>query len=311
MNRCPITYEPSEAGIYSLAGLRKLSPKLTTLDIFPFTAQEQRQEAASRARKMSIQGVQPKISARLQIKNHRFEAVDIGGTYILKPQSDIFIQTPENEDITMRLAKLIGIDVPLHGMIYSKDNSMTYFIKRFDRYGKNKRLPLEDFTQLTGNTRDTKYKWSMEKLIPVLDQFCTFPAVEKRRLFHRVIFCFLTGNEDMHLKNFSLITKNGKVSLSPAYDLINSSIAMPAYEEEIALTLNGKKNNLKSEDFIEYFGMERLGLTKKSIHTSLKKFKSERESMFQLIDISFLSQEMKQKYKDLLMQRFERLKLTQ
>ena len=135
MSRCPITYEECEGGKYSLKGLKKLSPKLKNLKDFPFSAEEQVKEAIARAAKMSIQGVQPKLSVRLDLKNEIFEIVDTGGRYIFKPQTKNYKEVPENEDVTMRLAELIGIDVPLHGMVFSKDNTLTYFIRRFDRVG--------------------------------------------------------------------------------------------------------------------------------------------------------------------------------
>ena len=150
-----------------------------------------------RGSKMSIQGVQPKLSTILNIKDKHFDIVDRGGRYIFKPQHQFFVQMPENEDLTMRFAALIDLDVPIHGMIWSKDHSLTYFIKRFDRKGQKDKIPVEDFAQLAGLSRDTKYNY--------------------------ILFCFLTGNEDMHLKNFSIINKIGKIELSLCYNLLNYS----------------------------------------------------------------------------------------
>ena len=179
MNRCPITYELCGNDKYSEKGLRMIAPKLTQLNDLPYTAAELRQEAANRAKKLSIQGVQPKLSATISVVEQEFKIVDQFGTYIIKPQNDLFPELPQNEDVTMRMAKVFGLDVPFHGMIYAKDGSLSYFIKRFDRYGKGKKLATEDFAQLTGNTRDTKYRFTMEKLVPVIDAFCSFPAIEK------------------------------------------------------------------------------------------------------------------------------------
>lgn len=306
MNRCPITYEPCEEK-YSIAGLAKLSPRLSELKDLPFTAQEQRREAASRSAKMSIQGVQPKLSARLSIKNQELEIVDSHGSFIIKPQSDVFMEVPENEDLTMKMAKSFGIEVPLTGLVYSKDGSLSYFIKRFDRYGKNKKNHLEDFAQLTQNTRETKYNWSMEKLIPVIESYCTFPLIEKRKLFRRVLFCFLTGNEDMHLKNFSLITRNKKIELSPAYDLLNSTISMDKAMEELALPLGGKKRKIKKEQLVDYYGKEKLNLSDKSILAEMNNMVEKRKELEDLIQISFLSPEMQERFYDLLSERYSRL----
>lgn len=306
MNRCPITYEPCGEDLYSKEGLKLLSPKLMSFQNLPFSASEQRQEAANRAAKLSIQGVQPKLSALLSIKNQQFEIVDQYGNFIIKPQSDIFPELPENEDLTMRMAKIYGIDVPLHGLVYSKDNSKSYFIKRFDRYGKGKKYATEDFAQLTGSSRDTKYNFTMEKIVKVIEDFCTFPSIEKAEFFKRTLFCFITGNEDMHLKNFSLITKSGKTNLTPAYDFLNSSIAIKNPQEEMALQLKGKKSNFKAGDLIDYFAKERLGLSDKVIDQTLKKMFENVEKWNELIEISFLSEDMKNKYLKLLKERLKR-----
>ncbi len=306
MNRCPITYTVCEYK-YSKSGLIKLSPRLIDLNPLPFTAQEQRQEATSRAVKMSIQGVQPKLSAILSIKNRAMEIVDSGGKYIIKPQNNIYKELPENEDVTMKMAKLLGIEVPLTGLIYSKDGSFSYFIKRFDRFGKNKKIHVEDFAQLTNNKRETKYNWSMEKLIPVIENHCTFPMVEKKKLFKRTLFCFLVGNEDMHLKNFSLMTKEKKITLSPAFDLLNSTIPIKNTREEFALPLAGKKSNIQKNDLINYFGKERLQLTDKTISSEIQNIINNRTKMDKLINISFLSDEMKVKYLELFSSRYDRL----
>lgn len=300
MNRCSITYELCGNDKYSEKGLRMISPKLTNLTDLPYTAAELRQEAANRAKKLSIQGVQPKLSATISVVEQEFKIVDQFGTYIIKPQNDLFPELPQNEDVTMRMAKVFGLDVPFHGMLYAKDGSLSYFIKRFDRYGKGKKLATEDFAQLTGNTRDTKYRFTMEKLVPVIDEFCSFPAIEKADFFKRILFCFVTGNEDMHLKNFSLITKNGKTTLTPIYDFLNSSIAIKNPEEEIALTLKGKKSKLKATDFVDYYAKEKLQLKEKTIATILEQIHNTIPQWKELLDISFLSDEMKDKYLGLL-----------
>ena len=274
MSRCPITYAAiSGAERYSSIGLKKLSPKLTKLNDLPFSAKEQRLEALQRADKMSIQGIQPKLSALLSVKESQFQIVDSGGHYILKPQHDTYRETPENEDLTMKLAGIVGIEVPLHGLIYSEDGSLTYFIKRFDRIRHKDKLNVEDFAQLSLMDRETKYSSSMEKLVPIIEKYCTFPLVEKVKLFVRTIVNYLLGNEDMHLKNFSLISRDKKVELSPAYDFINSTIVLHNPREELALTLNGKKSNLSRNDFVDYYAFERLGLNKNLV-------KKEFESLF-------------------------------
>lgn len=303
MNICPITYQPCGDKKYSDNGLKLLSRNLTQLKDLPLTQEEQLREAAIRADKMSIQGVQPKLSAKLNVKDEVFDIVDRGGEYILKPQNNFYPELPENESLTMKLAELIGVEVPLSGMIYSSDGKFTYFIKRFDRYGRNKKLSLEDFAQLAGKSRETKYDYSMEKLITLIDTFCTFPAIEKVKLFRLSIFNFLIGNEDMHLKNFSLITRDNKVELSPAYDLLNTTIVVPKSQEEIALPLAGKKRNLSTKILIDYFAKERLKLNQTIISQVFHKINTEWNNWEKLIKISFLSNEMKEKYFELMKKR--------
>jgi serine/threonine-protein kinase HipA len=275
-----------------------LSPRLKDLQPLPFSSEEQRQEAVARASKMSIQGVQPKLSSRLNVAKESFEMVGTGGDYILKPQSN-FPEVPENEDLTMRLAASVGVETPLHGLLYSKDNSLTYFIKRFDRDGRGK-VAVEDFAQLSGKTRDTKYSSSMEQVASVIDSHCTFPLVEKVKLFRLTMFNYLIGNEDMHLKNFSLITREGKVELSPAYDLVNTTIAIGNASEEIALPINGKKRKLSRSLLVEYFGRERLGLQAAVVNNELTKFKHAMVNWGTAINDSFLSGKAKERYSSLL-----------
>ena len=307
MKYCPITYEPlAEGADYSADGLRLLNRNLQSLAPLNFSAEQQRQEAISRAGKMSIQGLQLKLSAVLRITEGRFEVVDRGGRYILKPQSADYPELPENEDLTMRLAAAAGIEVPVHGLIRSADPSLTYFIKRFDREGRD-RIPQEDFAQISGATRDTKYDSSMEKVAAIIDRFCTFPAIERVKLFERTLFSFLVGNEDMHLKNFSLVTRNGKVELSPAYDLLNTTIALKNAKEELALPLNGKKSKLTPKDLLEYFARERLQINAQVLSDVVSRFARGFSAWRDLLHRSFLSEAGKQRYQAVLEERQNRL----
>lgn len=305
MNRCPITYEDCGEARYSMKGLRKLSRSLSRLKTFPYTAERQRQEAVIRAGKMSIQGIQPKLSARLSASAASFEVVDKGGRYILKPQHDTYPELPENEDMTMRLAELVGIDVPLHGMIYSEDGSLTYFIKRFDRVGRNLKLALEDFAQLAQKDRETKYRFSMEKLVPLLD-YCTFPMVERAELLKRCLFNYLVGNEDMHLKNYSLISRDGETKLSPAYDFLNTAAASLALGkpfddiEEVALPLKGKKRGLTRSLWIDYFAHECLEMNDVIIGDLLRELADVLPALDAMLSRSFLSSRLVDLYRQVL-----------
>lgn len=307
MPNCPITYDPiSEHQFYSAKGLRLLSRSLTQLHPLSFNQEMLRQEARKRANKMSIQGIQPKITALLSIKKEGFELVDNAGTFILKPQTENYLQTPENEDLSMKLAKEVGILTPLHGLIYAQDNTLVYFIKRFDR-DKKQKIAVEDFAQIAGMDRETKYNYSMEKLIQIIESFTTFPMLEKAELFLRVIFNFVIGNEDMHLKNYSLITYQNKITLAPAYDFINSTLALGAAKEEIALPIKGKKRNLQKKDLIDYFALEKLALPSKIVEQQLEKIDQAQNKWLELIHRSFLSQSLKDKYLAIINERMQRL----
>ena len=304
MKRCLITYEPIQGDItYSDKGLRQLSHRLHHIEPLEWSSQELRQEAMRRTTKMSIQGVQPKLSARLNIQKGKFDLTDQGGTYILKPSSDLWPELPTNEAITMTLAKTIGLDIPLHGLVYTRSGELVYFIKRFDRYQKNQKYALEDFAQLSGKNRETKYNSSMEHVAKIIDTYTTFPAKEKIKLFKMILFSYLTGNEDMHLKNFSLISRNDIIELSPCYDLLNTTIALSFPEEELALPLKGKKNRLKKSDFMDYF-TSTLMLGERTAQFILKDIYSQQPIWIDMIKTSFLSPLMQEKYIKLLSQRF-------
>jgi serine/threonine-protein kinase HipA len=313
MNICPVTYLP--------CGKEKYSQKAAELFFcdrlhdFPFTQSQQLELALESADKLSIQGVQPKLSATFDQKAGTFRPVNINGTYILKLQHKTFLEVPQNEDLTMRLAKLAGIDVPMHGLIYSKDGTLLYFIQRFDRERKVKvkqlgdltkkqknvlrKICLEDFSQLSGLSRDTKYDFSMEKIVPIVEKYCTFPVAEKMKLFRLTLFSFLVGNEDLHVKNFSLIRSEDLIQFSPAYDLVNTTIITKS-KEELALPLRGKKSNFTKDDFISYYGRERLGLPISILDQIFFDIQVQIPNWKNLIKMSFLSDEKKIAYLALL-----------
>jgi len=307
MKRCPITYEPIATGLYSSTGLHRLNPALKKLEPLPFTDRELILESRKRMTKMSIQGVQPKLSARLSVKKGCFEIVNQHGIFILKPNPPHFEMVQENEDLTMRLASMTGIEVPFHGLVYNKEMKPVYVIRRFDRAGQSKKIHTEDFAQVAGMTRDTKYDYSMERVANLIEKYCTFPVVEKLKLFRLVLFSYLVGNEDMHLKNFSLIHSDGKIELSPAYDLLNSTIVLSNPKEEMALPIRGKKSNFTRNILISYFGGERLGLNEKVLSKTEEKFRELYPKWLDLIEISFLSDELKEKYIQILNLRREAL----
>ena len=309
MNRCPITYEPCGEAKYSERGLRLLSPRLRHLQAFPFGKAQQLELALEYADKLSFSGVQKKLNARLVISKELFEIVSKGGSFIIKPQSDNYLELPQNEDLTMKLAACVGIHTPIHGLMYCNDGSLSYFIKRFDRKGRGERIAVEDFAQLAGVSREAKYDFSMERLVPLIETQCTFPMLEKKKLFLLTLFSFLVGNEDLHLKNLSLIRRGSTTEFSPAYDLLNSSIVMKV-SEELALPLCGKKSGFTRAHLVDYFGRERLNLAPKVIQEILDQIQNSMERWTELIQISFLSKEKKRAYLHLLREREKRLYST-
>jgi serine/threonine-protein kinase HipA len=308
MPHCPITLEPVPADLmYSVAGLKSIHPRLKHLETLPYSNHEQLRQARLRSDKMSIQGVQPKLSAVLSLKQASFDLVDQGGRFILKPNPLEYEEVPANEALTMSLAAAVGITVPAHGLLSALDGSWIYFVKRYDRAGRSEKVHVEDFAQLSSLTRETKYDSSLEKVAQVVEQFCTFPVIEKPKLAKRLLFCFLTGNEDMHLKNFSLWMRDGVVSLSPAYDLLNTTLVLENAEEESALSLHGKKKNLTRKLWLDYFCVERLKLNPSQIGSILSDFEETIPLFETLIRRSFLSELRKETYLQIIDERCKRL----
>jgi serine/threonine-protein kinase HipA len=308
MRACPLTLEPIAAGeSYSKAGLRSLHPRLLHLEPLALSQEEQLRQARLRSDKMSIQGVQPKLSAILKPREGCFEVADRGGRFILKPNPPPFEEVPANEALSMTLAQHAGIEVPPHGLLAAIDGSWVYAIRRFDRAGRNERLHVEDFAQLAGATRDTKYASSVEQVAKIVEAHCSFPAIEKAHLARRLLFCFLIGNEDMHLKNFSLIVEEGKVRLAPAYDLLNSTLVLENASEESALPLRGRKRKLSRADWIDYLCRERLTLPAAILDGILTDLRDGLAEWTRIIRRSYLSPARQDHYLEILQDRHHRL----
>ena len=311
MKFCPITLEPlAEQEAFSEKGLKAIHPQLTELKALPYTHEEQLRYARLSSDKTSIQGVKPKLSAVLSLKKKAFKFVDQKGRYILKPNPAPYQELPANEALTMTMAEAAGIDVPTNGMLPGKDGKWVYFVKRYDREGRSGKVHVEDFSQLTNATRQTKYNSSLKTVAQVVEQYCTFPALETPKLATRLLFCFLTGNEDMHLKKFSLWLRNGVVSLAPAYDLLNTTIVQENAPQESALPLNGMKTNLTRRLWFDYYFAERLHLKTRQIDELLDGFTSKMDVFRELIQRSHLGTEQKTRYLELFEARAQRIGLA-
>ena len=258
----------------------------------------------------TLTGVQAKLSLDINKggKNEaeRFTIVGLWGRYILKPQTDRFAHLPELEDLTMHLAELAKVQTVPHSLIRFADGELCYITRRIDRTDKGNKLPMEDMCQLTERLTEHKYKGSYEQIAKAIHRFSAVPKLDMVNYWEQVVFSWITGNADMHLKNFSLYSKEqGKYVLTPAYDMLSTALVMPEDTEELALTLNGKKRKIKKIDFI--VSMQASGLEDKVINNIFAKFTKAKEKWFEFIDLSFLPDEMKEGFKAIIAEKLNLL----
>lgn len=249
----------------------------------------------------AIAGVQPKLSLEMQKKKgepSRLTIVGLFGNYILKPPFADYQEMPELEDLTMGLAEITGIETAEHSLIRLSSGELAYINKRFDRI-KNEKLHVEDFAQLHEVLTDRKYNGSAEKIGKTILKYSSFPGNDVIKLFEIVLFSFLVGNTDMHLKNYSLLrNQNDEIKLSPAYDLLSTKLLIPEDKEESALTINAKKAKLTKKDFdklADYFAIKPKAL--KSIYD---RFYNAGNKWKEHIRKSFLSDKMKTDFSELI-----------
>ncbi len=263
-------------------------------------------------RSIAVTGVQPKLSLEIEKnendpKSSRLTIVGLWGGYILKPPTKMFPHLPENEDLTMHLSEVMGISTAQHSLIRLKSGELAYLTKRFDRVEKMK-LAQEDMCQLTETLTEDKYRSSMEKVGKHILKYSSRPGLDVLNFFELSVLCFLTGNADMHLKNFALLTtKEKEIILSPAYDLVSTKVAMPTDLEEMALTINARKRKLKKNDFIVM--AKTLGIAEKAVQNSFLRISRLIGSMEEWINISFMPDEHKVVYKETLRGNAEKLEL--
>ena len=273
----------------------------TRWPVIDFTLAEVSRQAQKLAGKLSISGVQPKLSLKLDRKQNVLIPVAKGGEYILKPQTSSFPNIPENENCCMDIAEDLTMDVPPHCLMPLKDNSLAYLIKRFDR-AKGLKIHQEDFAQILAQT--DKYKGSVEQIGRRLKEISSAPGYDVQILFERVVLNFILGNGDAHLKNYSI--SYGEVDvirLSPVYDIVCSKLVIDD-EEDSAIAINGKKNKLQREDFdklAEYFNIP--------MKVRYEKFENKFERIRHIIENSSLDKENQQQFLEIIMERLSRLKL--
>ena len=257
----------------------------------------------------SLTGVQPKLS--LNLSKHdgcsRLTIVGLWGEYIFKPQTESYEQLPENEDLTMHLAEAAKISVVPHSLIHLADGKLGYITKRIDRTKNGDKIDMEDMCQLTLHPTEYKYKGSYEQIAKTILQYSNTPKLDLTNYMQLLLFCFVTGNNDMHLKNFSLYRPAEGYKLTPAYDLLNVAIVNPKDKEELALTLSGRKKKLRGDDFLN--AAKTMGLEENVVQRLITSLYKALPKWQQLIQESFLSEEKKQAYEEFIVSRLNRLKI--
>lgn len=282
----------------------------TEAPLLPYT----RANIAELARKVirsqtTLTGVQAKLSLNIAKAGkgtpERFTIVGLWGRYILKPQTEHYPHLPELEDLTMHMAEAAKMQVVPHSLVRFADGELCYITRRIDRGAHGEKYPMEDLCQLSERLTEHKYKGSYEQIAKTILRYSSAPKLDVVNFWEQVLFSWITGNADMHLKNFSLYSRNqGVYGLTPAYDLLSTALVLPEDTEELALTLNGRKRKLRRSDFVQ--AMTASGMDEKVIDNLFKKFIKAIPKWDEWIDISFLPDEMKSKYKELISERIGR-----
>ena len=258
-------------------------------------------KAQEMAGRMSISGVQPKLSMSRQ--GSKLIPVTVGGQFILKPQTERFPSLPQNENLCMVIAGLLEITIPPHGLFDLLDGSPAYLVLRFDRTKDGGKLRCEDFAQILGE--DDKYSGSLERIGKKIRELSSIPGWDVQLFFERVLLNFLLGNGDAHLKNFSMLEAvDGGLRLSPAYDIVCSKAVIPK-ELDCALTLNGKHNDIRRED-IRRLG-DVLKIPAKAVDAIFGRFEQGYPRMIEQVQYSRLAEEMKGKVRQVMEERHQRL----
>lgn len=262
-------------------------------------------------KKIAVTGVQAKMSLSLAKTKaslpSKLTIVGLWGNYILKLPSAIYSELPEVEAITMQMAKLAKIAVVPHGLIRLTSGELCYITRRIDRL-KGNNLHMEDMCQLADKLTEYKYQGSYEQVATLIRQYSSNPGLDTVNFAEQILFCFLTGNSDMHLKNFSILQEGGNsFNLSPAYDMVATVLVHPSDKEDLALNLNGRKKRLKLRDFHSAFST--MKLTEVQQNNIISKMVAAKNTWFSCIESSFLSHEKKDAYQQLLEDRFKRLNL--
>ena len=307
-NRCLYCYEPLREGEgvdYHAKCCRKLFGT-SQAPVLPYTSNEVRALADEVVRSQTtVTGVQPKLSLDFdQMSNSpkRFTIVGLWGRFILKPQTERYPHLPELEDLSMHLAEIAQIETVPHGLMRFSDGELCYITRRIDRTEQGEKLPMEDMCQLSERLTEYKYKGSHEQIAKLISKYSSAPKLDLVKYWEQVLFSWLIGNADMHLKNYSLYAPMSKeYQLTPAYDLLSTALVIPEDTEELALTLCGKKRKLTRQHFIE--AMTASGLDEKVCNNIFARFGRILPEWEACIYQSFLPQEMQEQYIQLIRNR--------
>ena len=251
----------------------------------------------------TVPGVQKKLSLHLsQEDSPRLTLVNYPTGYILKPQTDEYASLPEMEYLIMQMAQVCGIKTVPFALLRlpSQDNAYAYITKRIDRTN-GKMLAMEDFCQLDGRLTEDKYRGSYERCGKIISGHSESKGLDNTELFIRIVFSFAVGNSDMHLKNFSLIeTAEGsnKYVLSAAYDMLSTNVVIPADKEQLALTINGKKQNIHRKDFIIF--AETIGIANKAAEKLIEKVVKLKDKYIAMCRESYMPDDMKEALENLI-----------
>ncbi len=312
INRCLCCGKPLEENSFYHKNCAKKIFETQQIPAFNYTIEELNELAKNTIlERVSVPGVQPKLSLHLErgTKNStsRLTLVGMSGNYILKPPAPQWKNLPEAEHFCMLLARKCKINVAEFGLIPLKSGELAYITRRMDR-NKNNMLHMEDFCQILNKMTSQKYNGSMEQIGKALRNYSFVPGLDVIRFFELAVFSYLTGNSDMHLKNFSLLqNEKGNWELSPAYDLVPVKIILPQDTDELALTLNGKRNRIKRIDF-EIFGAT-LKLNDVQIRKTIQRITDSLEkSLPEALQESFLPDEMQLAITTLITERTAKIK---
>ena len=275
--------------------------------VLPYQLSEMEKLAKEAAQlSITVPGVQPKLSLgwlKTQLEDGHMGRLTImnalDGNYILKPQNSLYPQMPENEHLSMKLAELFKIDVVPVSMIRLQSGELCFITKRIDRNSDGSKNHMIDFLQIL--ELSDKYKGTTEALGKTIGELSVNTLFDKLRFFESIVFNFIIGNNDMHLKNYSMLLSEMGWVLSPFYDLLNVKIILPKDKEDTALLLGGKKENFKKGYFDQLALV--LNLNEKQTKGVYKKLQKWLPLAIQLIEISFLEAELQESYKKLITER--------